>query len=141
MRPKETVPQFRIEAGSSRISPEDLKPWGELRGWLAWTILSFATTDCRDKEARLRLLEAYTDDVIEHMPDYYAKYGEAIRNGLEKESARLWKALNQLLRECQWSRERNGFFVESRSGKDIGVAHMLREAEEAHTRYVHDHGA
>lgn len=52
----------------------------------------------------------------------------------------LWKALNRLLRECQWSRERNGYFVESRSGEDIGVGHMLREAEDAHSRYVHEHG-
>lgn len=51
----------------------------------------------------------------------------------------LWKALNRLLRECRWTRERNGFYVESRSGEGIGVAHMLREAEEAHTRYVHEH--
>lgn len=52
----------------------------------------------------------------------------------------LWRALNRLLRECKWTRERNGYFVESRSGEDIGIGHMLREAEEAHTRYVHEHG-
>ena len=52
----------------------------------------------------------------------------------------LWKALHQLLRDCQWTRERNGFYVESRSGKDIGVGHMLRDAEDAHSRYVHDRG-
>jgi hypothetical protein len=52
----------------------------------------------------------------------------------------LWKALNRLLRECQWSRERNGFFVESRSADDVGIAHMLLLAEESHAKYVHDHG-
>ena len=52
----------------------------------------------------------------------------------------LWKTLNRLLRECQWTRERNGYYVESRSGNGDGVAHMLRDAEEAHRRYVHEHG-
>lgn len=52
----------------------------------------------------------------------------------------LWKVLNRLLRECRWSRERNGYYVESRSGNGDGVAHMLRDAEDAHSRYVHDHG-
>lgn len=32
---------------------------------------------------------------------------------------RLWKALNRLLRECQWTRVENGYFVESPSGDDI----------------------
>jgi len=64
MKPKDTVPQFRIEAGGTGIGPHDLRPWGELRGHVAWTVLSFAETECRDRAARLRLLESFTDDII-----------------------------------------------------------------------------
>ena len=71
------------------------------------------------------------------------QYSEAINKAIpaiEDTVDHLWKALNRLLRECQWTRERNGYYVESRSGNGDGVAHMLRDAEDAHGRYVHDHG-
>lgn len=50
---------------------------------------------------------------------------------------RLWKALNSLLRECQWTREGSGYLVERRSG-NIGIAQMLQEAEEAHSAYIRE---
>ncbi|KKL04023.1 hypothetical protein LCGC14_2620260 [marine sediment metagenome] len=57
-------PKVRIEAGGTGISPDDLRGWGDLRGCIAWSILCFATTDCRDKEAQLELLEHTTDEII-----------------------------------------------------------------------------
>jgi hypothetical protein len=64
MKPKDGVPRFRTEAGGTGIGPHDLRPWGEMRGHVAWTVLDFAETTCRDRAARLRLLETFTDDII-----------------------------------------------------------------------------
>lgn len=55
---------IRIECGTSRISPDDLRPWGDLRGSIAWTVLNFAETGCRTKRARLGLLKEFTEDIV-----------------------------------------------------------------------------
>lgn len=57
---------MRVEAGESHISPDDLRAWG-LEGKVAWSILTYAETSCRDKEARLELLRAVAQDIIEEV--------------------------------------------------------------------------
>ena len=56
---------IRIEVTGTGMSRDDLREWGELRGYIAWSILCFAITDCRDKEAQLELLKDTTDEIIE----------------------------------------------------------------------------
>lgn len=59
---------MRIEAGESHISPDDLRTWG-LAGKVAWSILTYSETYCLNKEARLKLLKAVADDIIEEVQD------------------------------------------------------------------------
>jgi hypothetical protein len=58
-------PRIRIECGTSHISPDDLRKWGELKGSVAWSIISFAETGCRTKRDRLSLLKLFAEDIIE----------------------------------------------------------------------------
>ena len=51
-----------------------------------------------------------------------------------------WRALNRLLRECEWTRAGDGWHVVSRTGDDSSVGKLLRQAEAAHGAYVDAHG-
>lgn len=59
---------LRIEAGNSGISPEDLRSWG-LAGEVAWTMVSYEQTSCRDKAAKLELLKCFADDIIKKVKE------------------------------------------------------------------------
>ena len=60
-------PTERVGVGFSGIFLDELKALGELRGWVAFSILGFAETSCRDKEARMDLLVHETDQIIDYV--------------------------------------------------------------------------
>jgi len=50
---------------------------------------------------------------------------------MHQAAKQMLEALRQLIEDCQWTRAGMGYEVESRSGKDIGVGHMLLDARDA----------
>jgi hypothetical protein len=52
----------------------------------------------------------------------------------------LLAALRALVEDCQWNRAGMGYEVVSRSGRDIGVGHMLADAHAAIERAKNKEG-
>lgn len=71
----------------------------------------------------------------ERLTGVYQKRGlDALIDLCADELCKMRMALHHLMHECEWTRERNGYYVESRSARDFSVSRMLLEAREAMSR-------
>ncbi len=89
--------------------------------------LPWTTDDFRDL---LAIIASHGGSESPLACSYCAGHLRAILTTINARDAML-AALKALVEDCLWTRAGMGYEVESRSGKDIGVAHILSDARAA----------
>jgi hypothetical protein len=113
---RQAVKAIQRQEGES-VNTVSLREWAEMA----------ARAEVAEESVRNLSMMVKDDKCVECRGDISALSSIICRPCVDVKIGALMQRAEAILTECQWTRAGMGWMVESRSGRDIGVAHMRRD--------------